>query len=59
MITDDRRVADLEHKIESLDRCVTDLRRSVEALNGLIDQMRLAQLQAAARAVRAPLGDEN
>lgn len=59
MITDNRRIADLEHKIESLELCVTDLRRSVEALNGLIDQLRLAQLQAAARTVRAPLRDED
>jgi hypothetical protein len=59
MITDDRRIADLEQKVESLELSVTDLRRAVEALNGLIDQMRLSQLRVAARSMRAPFEDEN
>ena len=37
MITDSQRIAQLEQKVESLDRRVTDLRRSVATLNALID----------------------
>jgi len=48
-ITDGQRIAQLEQKIESLDRNVTDLRRCVEVLNTLIDEMRLEQLRTLAR----------
>ncbi len=44
---DDQRIAHLQDKVDSLDRCTTDLRRSVEALNRLIDELRLDQLRTA------------
>ena len=48
MITDSQRIAQLEQKVESLDRSVTDLRRCVAMLNALIDEMRLEQLRTLA-----------
>ena len=45
MITDNERIAQLEQKVESLDRSVTDLRRSVEGLIALLDEIRLEQIR--------------
>ena len=48
-ITDDRRIAHLELKVESLDQSVADLRRSVEVLNTRIAEIRLEQIRRLVR----------
>lgn len=45
IITGDQRVANLEQKVEALDRSVADLRRSIEGLIALLDEIRLEQIR--------------
>jgi hypothetical protein len=57
IVTDEKRIAHLEHKVDSLDRCVADLRRSVEALNRIVDENRIEHMRFAAAARSSAVGE--